>query len=152
MKLRIAAFAVAFGLALALTGCSRPDEQEASPRQPVAARASEAPPTEADRRAARLLSLSNNGALEQIGDAYTLGVACVVSIEALQEMLATSNVLNEDQKKALRTATSIYEKRALAAGDRSAQDIRRDIETQRSASDDVSERARSAVSCLRKLT
>ena len=114
--------------------------------------ASEASPSAPDMRAARLLSLSNNSALENAKGPYGIAVACVVALDVLQSQLAESNVLSGEQQSGLRRARDYFQKQAITAGGNSRQQLASDLEAERGATDDIAERARTAVACLRKLT
>lgn len=140
-----AAFAGAFCLLVA--ACSPPAESVADVREGAETR-----PTEADRRAARLLSLSNNGAAATASDPYEAAIGCVVAIDALNSQVAASSSLDDEQKRALAVARSFYERRASDAGEKTRAQIARDIEAAKVETDDRKQRLLTALSCLRELT
>jgi hypothetical protein len=107
--------------------------------------------SEADLRTARLLSLSNNGAVQTISDPYELSISCAVSIQALANRLRTMNGVTSDQLRAIDAAGTLYRKRALDTG-KSPADLNQDIERKRAEDVDVNQHARMALSCLRQLT
>ena len=117
--------------------------------QTQAARA-EVPPTEAERRAARLLSLTNNSSLDTKSDPYERAVACIVAVSSLQQRMTDAVGISAEQKRALVIAGQIYERKAAAAKDDAAS-LKADIERARSEAEDPNELARRGVSCLRQL-
>lgn len=106
--------------------------------------------SEADRRTARLLSLSNSGALRTISDPYELSISCAVSIETIADQLRTKNAVTPDQLRAIDAAVGLYRKRALDTG-KSPAELNRDIEKSRAGEVDVNQQARMGLSCLRQL-
>ena len=147
VRMRNLILAGTIAASLAVTACS-PAEDAAG----EAARAAEAEPSEADRRAAALLSLSNNSTLEGKKDPYELAVACLVALDSLQERMAEVQALDDEKRNALRLARTLYERRATAASGKPAAELASDVEAGRAAADDPSLQAQTAVSCLRKLT
>lgn len=107
--------------------------------------------SEADLRTARLLSLSNNGALQPISDPYELSISCAVSIQAVADQLRTMNAVTSDQLRAMDAAVRLYRQRALDTG-KSRAELNRDIETKAAEEVDVSQQARIGLACLRQLT
>ncbi|WP_133366390.1 hypothetical protein [Qipengyuania sediminis] len=111
---------------------------------------SEAPPTEAERRAARLLSLSNNSTLDAKTDPYDRAVLCTVAIEAVQQRLTEAIGMSAEQKQAMAAARGVYQRRAAAAAT-GARDIRADAERMRTENEDPNQMMRTGVACLRQL-
>ena len=133
-------------LAVSLAACSpEPSDAALAPVNTGVA------PTEAERRAAALLSLSNNSTLEAKKDPYQLAVACLVALDGLQERMVEFRALDDEKKNALRQARTLYERKAAAARGGSARELAGDIEAGREASEDAGLQAQIAVSCLRKL-
>lgn len=106
--------------------------------------------SEADMRTARLLSLSNNGALQTISDPYELSVLCVVSVQRLADRLRTIQSVTPEQLAAIDAAVGLYRKRALDTG-KSLAELNQDVQTRRSDEVDVNQQARTGLSCLRQL-
>ena len=102
-------------------------------------------------RAARLLSLSNNSALDAQSDPYDLAVTCIVAIDALSARVRSGAVLNDEQKQALVSAKRIYERKAIDAGEKSRAELARDVAAAQAASDDARQRLLAAVSCIRQI-
>lgn len=135
--------------ALALLGSCSNSVNAPGGGQEQAARAQVAP-TEAERRAARLLSLTNNSSLDTKSDPYERAVACIVAVSSLQQRMTDAIGMSAEQKRALVIAGQIYERKAAAAHD-GASSIKADVERVRSEAEDPNELARMGVSCLRQL-
>lgn len=138
----------ALAASVVVTGCSPPIGD--ARREEVRAEAGVS--TEADRRAAALLSLSNNSTLEAKKDPYELALACLVALDSLQERLNEMQALNNERRNALRLARSLYERKASTSSAKSAAELANDIHAERAASENQTLQAQVAISCLRKLT
>lgn len=140
-------FTTAALIALVLSGCSQPAAVPAAKRQPL-----EVPPSEADMRAARLLSLSDNSSLDAKSDPYERAVTCVVSIDALSTKLASTAAITSQQKGALLAARSIYDRKAQEAGHKSAADVAREVRDAPADPDGLKQRLLTALSCIRQIS
>lgn len=138
---------IAFTYGALLSSCAGPGEALGDPEHDAR---SQAAPNEAERRAARLLSLTNNSSLDAKSDPYERAVLCVVAIDSLQERLRNAFGITGDQKRALAVARGVYERRADSAKAAGA-NLRGDIEKADSEAEDAGELARTGVSCLRQL-
>jgi hypothetical protein len=138
--------AVLCAAALALAGCSAADiHQDAAGQGEVAA------PDAAALRAARLLSLSNNGALADKTKPYDLAVACVAGIDSLAAQGVLVATFSAEQKQAIAKARQLYFRRAIeAGGGASPRAIEQAVDDARTA-DNAGQLARNAVACLRRL-
>ena len=134
-------------LAAMATACSQTGE----PRQPAAQEESAARPSEADRRAAALLSLSNNSALDTQSDPYELAVTCVVALDSLAARVESGTALNAEQKRALASARRVYEQRAKDTGTKTSAQLREDIDERKAAPGETRQRLLEAVSCIRQI-
>lgn len=149
MSKSICSIVGATGLAALLGACSAAIDAPQRPG-PDAARA-QVPPSEAERRAARLLSLSNNSSLDSKSDPYDRAIACMVAIDLLTARLTEAIGVTGDQRRALAMARQIYERRAIAAAGKASRGIAVDVEKVRSQVEDPNQQARTGVSCLRQL-
>jgi hypothetical protein len=147
VRSRSKALACLAALAAFATACSEP---AASP-QPAPAETATARASEADMRAAALLSLSNNSALDVQADPYDLAVTCVVALDSLAARVESGTALNADQKRALASARRVYEQRARDASGGTSEQLRLDVEERKAASGETRQRLLEAVSCIRQI-
>src|SRR5690606_5557561 len=84
----------ALTLVALLQGCSGPQEA-AQVREPAAQSARQF--SEEDQLAARALSISNRGAVQESGTPYAQALACSSAIEALTDRLRHSDTLTAEQ-------------------------------------------------------
>lgn len=131
---------------VALAACSQPT----TPRDAKDVLDFETSASEGDLRAARLLSLSNNGAVQAISDPYELAVSCIVSIGFLAQRFRAVSPATPAQLRAFDEAVGIYQRRALETGNTRAQ-LTRDVEA-RGQTVDPAQNTRIGISCLRQLT
>ena len=134
-------------LVSAVSGCSKANENLPDRN----GRSAELRPSEAEVRAARLLSLSNNSALEAEKDPYKVAIACLVAIDALGTQLAGVTTLDDQQKQALVAARRIYERKALDASSKTAGQVAREVVAGQAQSDDLKQRLLTGISCLRRI-
>ncbi|MCT2557781.1 hypothetical protein N0B51_02170 [Tsuneonella sp. YG55] len=144
--LRTAALSAIAATAIAIGGCSRPAES----RTAADILGADSPVSEAEMRAARMLSLGNNGAVQAITDPFQLSVSCVVSLEWLGQRMREGGMTNADQNASLDKAIKIYRARALDGGNAPVA-ISRALETRRSEDVGDSQQAKLAMACLRQL-
>ena len=141
--------ATLLAMAVLLVACCSQRQDNGPPS--VRSTAEAAPPSEADMRAAHLLSLSNNGAFNPASDRYQQAVACVDGIGAIAAQPAAASVLNDQQKRMLGQAKGIYQRKAMDAGHKTAAQVARDVQAREAASDDLRQRLFAGLSCLRQL-
>lgn len=102
-------------------------------------------------RAATLLSLSNNSALDAQSDPYELAVTCVVALDSLAARVEGGTTLNAEQRQALTSARGVYERRAIDASGGTSEQLRLDVEERKAASGETRQRLLEAVSCIRQI-
>lgn len=107
--------------------------------------------SENEMRAARLLSITNNGALDTTADPYERAVACVVSVEKLGARLRAANVLTDAQLEAVTLAQQNFRRRAVELAEGNAAAVERDVEAGLVSEADPNEQARVGIACLRQM-
>lgn len=107
--------------------------------------------SEADRRAARLLSLSSaNSLASDSSDPYVVFVSCAASIDMLGIQVESRQLISAQDRRSLATAADIYRRRAQQLG-RTDEMVARDIAKAKASDISQDVRARTAVACLRRL-
>ncbi len=143
--------ALHLGGVVAVAACS--PVIDAPARDPLEVADGAPSPTSAERRAARLLSLTNNSSLDNKKTPYDRDVACLAAIGFLEGRMAEMIAISQEQRRALAQARGLYRRKALAEADGKdarAVDADRDV-LQRDAEDDPAQSAKTAVACLRRL-
>lgn len=108
--------------------------------------------SDADRRVARALSISNRADLVDRSSPYSHAIACELAVQALAERMDEMNVLTKAQEDALSQAQRGYSRqvRDISARDgKDEADIERDKAEQREAISDPAQRMQIAIGCLR---
>ncbi|WP_152980277.1 hypothetical protein [Tsuneonella troitsensis] len=107
--------------------------------------------SDSDKRAAQLLSLSNNSELDVLEDPQKRATSCIAAIGSLGERLRSAGSLRAEHERAVGVAIDIYRRKALAAGMAPAE-VSRAVAESRAEVDDGNQQARMAMACLRQLT
>lgn len=133
-----------------LQGCSEPQEAAQVP-EPGAQSVHHF--SEEDQLAARALSISNRGAVQESDTPYAHALACSSAIEALTDRLRQSDTLTAEQLRVVEQAKAVYDRRArlLRTQMEAANPAARETLQQIPEEIPPGGRALQAIGCLQKL-
>jgi len=133
----------------ALAGCSE-GELTAEPQPYEAAREF----SQADKMAARALSISNTEVMANTESPYAQALLCRHGLTEIATLIRETWGSNSEQEQALQQAEALFDQRLrdLAGADgKSAEDIQQDLEQTAQNNQDRAMNARIAVGCLEQL-
>lgn len=110
--------------------------------------------SQADKDAARALSLGNNSTVAKAGTPYAQAILCSAAIESVAARFRGSGSLSEQQMHLIAEAKGIYDRRSreIAKGEgMSDNDIQRDVQQAAAENSDLGDNARAALACLQRL-
>lgn len=109
---------------------------------------------EEEKKAARVLSISNTDQMASAGTPYSKALLCRHGIAEVAKLVRSSPAVNREQQEGLRQAETLYDQRLrdLAAADgKSLEDIQQDLEQTAMDNQEQTTNARVAVGCLEQL-
>lgn len=110
--------------------------------------------SEADRRAARALSIGSGTTVEETDSAYAQALLCTNAISVLIDRFRESGGVTAEQLQAVEQAGALYDRqlRSLAGGERrTPDDVTRDLERTAADNPEIAANARIALGCLQRL-
>lgn len=110
--------------------------------------------SEAEKSAARALSISNTEVMLKAESPYAQAMLCRHGIAETANLLSETSSLSSEQEQALRQAEALFDQRvrdlAVAEG-KSAENVREDLERTAQDNQDRATNVRIAVGCVEKL-
>lgn len=136
-------------ITMALAACSSDGETMTGPNEEPAREFSDA-----DRRVASALSISQNRAVTNADSPYSRALLCRNGMEALAERFQEAGGLSEQQRQGIEQARTYFDGQLRLLGEsegKSASDISADVQQTAEDNFDTAENARIAIACLRQL-